>query len=186
MLPAAAPFRTRKPMQIRAFHLQDLPALKQITVEAFDGVSIDQGIEREFGSVNGHDWRWRKARHLDDDAAREPHGIFVAEDNHGIVGYITTWSDREAGMGHIPNLAVRAEYRGQGLGRRLIEYALDHFRRLGLTHARIETLEQNAIGNHLYPSLGFREVARQVHFCADLRGGRTQESDHATGSVADR
>ena len=38
----------------------------------------------------------------------------------------------------------------------------------GLTHAKIETLAQNAIGNHLYPSLGFVEVARQVHFLAKL------------------
>jgi ribosomal protein S18 acetylase RimI-like enzyme len=163
-------------MQIRAFRPQDLPTLKQITVEAFHGVSIDQGIEREFGLVNGHDWKWRKARHLDDDAVREPAGIFVAEDDGRIVGYITTWCDREAGLGHIPNLALVPDYRGRGLGRRLIEHALDHFRRVGLTHARIETLEQNAVGNHLYPSLGFREVARQVHFCADLRGGGAQET----------
>jgi len=37
-----------------------------------------------------------------------------------------------------------------------------------LSHAKIETLAQNAIGNHLYPSLGFVEVARQVHFVAKL------------------
>jgi ribosomal protein S18 acetylase RimI-like enzyme len=156
-------------MQIREFRPGDLPILKQITVEAFDGVSIDQGIERLFGPVNGHDWRWRKARHLDDDAARDPAGIFVAEEDGRVVGYITTWYDRDAGLGNIPNLALAAGHRGRGLGRRLIEHALEHFRRLGLTHARIETLEQNAVGNHLYPSLGFREVARQVHFCADLR-----------------
>ncbi|HUG90974.1 MAG TPA: GNAT family N-acetyltransferase [Planctomycetaceae bacterium] len=156
-------------MHIRAFRPDDLPALKQITVEAFDGVSIDQGIEQVFGPINGHDWRWRKSRHLDEDAAREPDGIFVAEDDGRIVGCITTWHDAEAGIGHIPNLALAPDYRGRGLGRRLIEHALDHFRRLGLTHAKIETLAQNAIGNHLYPSLGFREVARQVHFCADLR-----------------
>ena len=34
--------------------------------------------------------------------------------------------------------------------------------------ARIETLAHNEIGQHLYPSLGFEEVARQVHFAMDL------------------
>jgi ribosomal protein S18 acetylase RimI-like enzyme len=164
-------------MLIRPYHPTDLPALKAITVEAFDGVSIDQGIEREFGPVNGHDWRWRKARHLDDDAAREPAGIFVAEQSGQVVGYITTWQDREAGIGHIPNLAIAASFRGQGLGRQLIEHALAHFRRAGLSHAKIETLVQNEVGNHLYRSLGFREVARQIHFVADLQPGGGQENE---------
>ncbi len=155
-------------MFLRPYRPDDLPALKAITVAAFDGVSIDQGIEREFGLVSGHDWQWRKARHLDDDAAREPGGIFVAEHEGQIVGYITTWQDRAAGIGHIPNIAIAAEFRGHGLGRQLIEHAFEHFRASGLTHAKIETLVQNEIGNHLYRSLGFREVARQIHFVAEL------------------
>ena len=71
-------------------------------------------------------------------------------------------------VGLLPNLAVAETHRNQGLGRALIEHALAHFRAAGLTHAKIETLAQNAIGNHLYPSLGFVEVARQVHFVAKL------------------
>ena len=155
-------------MIIRPYRPSDLPLLKEITIEAFTGVSIDHGIEQQFGPINGHDWQWRKARHLDDDAARDPAGIFVAEDEGRVVGYITTWQDRAAGIGHIPNIAIRPEFRGQGLGRLLIEHALNHFRAAGLTHAKIETLAQNAIGNHLYTDLGFVEVARQVHFVAKL------------------
>jgi hypothetical protein len=34
--------------------------------------------------------------------------------------------------------------------------------------SRIETLEQNPIGQHLYPSLGFQEFARQIHFIKPL------------------
>lgn len=155
-------------MIIRPFHPDDLPTLKRITVAAFDGVSIDQGIERRFGTISDHDWQWRKARHLDDDVARDPSGIFVAEIDGRVIGGITTWIDHEAGIGHIPNIALEADCRGQGLGRRLIEFALQRFREAGLTHAKIETLEQNAIGQHLYTSLGFREVARQIHFVAEL------------------
>jgi ribosomal protein S18 acetylase RimI-like enzyme len=155
-------------MQIRAYQPGDLPHLKALTVEGFTGASIDHGIEEACGVINGHDWRWRKARHIDDDVARDPTGVFVAEDGGQIAGYITTWQDRAAGIGHIPNLAVAPSHRNQGLGRTLIEHALNHFRAAGLTHAKIETLAQNAIGNHLYPSLGFVEVARQVHFVAKL------------------
>jgi len=156
-------------MTIRPFRPDDLPMLKEITVEAFDGVSIDQAIEREHGLINGHDWKWRKARHLDEDVRREPEGIFVVEIDGRIAGSISTWQDQEAGVGHIPNITFAPEFRGRGLGRRLIRYALDHFRRCGLTCARIETLVHNDVGNHLYESIGFREVARQIHFVTDLR-----------------
>jgi ribosomal protein S18 acetylase RimI-like enzyme len=155
-------------MRIRPYQPSDLETLKLLTTEGFVGVSIDHGIHEQFGAINGHDWQWRKARHIDDDVARDPTGVFVADDNGQIVGYITTRQDRAAGIGHIPNLAVAASHRNQGLGRQLIEHALNQFRAAGLTHAKIETLAQNAIGNHLYPSLGFVEVARQVHFVAKL------------------
>ena len=155
-------------MHIRPHQPTDLAALKRLTVEGFTGVSIDHGMEQAFGLINGHDWQWRKARHIDVDLTRPEAAIFVAEDAEEVVGYVTTWLDREAGIGHIPNLAVAASHRNQGLGRQLIEHAFAHFRAAGLTHAKIETLAQNAIGNHLYPSLGFVEVARQVHFLARL------------------
>lgn len=164
-------------MHIRPCQAADLPTLRAITVEGFTGVSIDHGMEQAFGLINGHDWRWRKARHIDFDVARDPAGCFVAVDEKAseqgragetIAGYITTWQDLEAGIGHIPNLAVHSAYRNHGLGRTLIAHALAHFRACGLTHAKIETLAQNAVGNHLYPSLGFVEVARQVHFLAKL------------------
>lgn len=153
---------------IRPYVPADLENLKEITVSAFDGVSIDRNIEDQFGPIGGRDWKWRKARHIDEDVRRDPAGVFVAEADGRVLGYITTWMDREAGVGFIPNLAVVADLRGQGLGRRLIEAALAHFRRHGMTHARIETLAQNPIGQHLYPACGFREVARQIHYCADL------------------
>ena len=157
-------------MHIRPFLPADLDALKQMTVEAFEGVSIDQGIERVYGIIVGHDWRWRKARHLDADLRRDPQGLFTLVDAQDRPqGYVSTWCDQEAGIGHIPNVVVVAALRGQGWGRRLLEHACEHFRSRGMTHAKIETLAQNAIGNHLYRDIGFVEVARQVHFVADLR-----------------
>jgi len=153
---------------IRPYQPADLSRIKAITVAAFDGVSIDRNIEDQFGEINGHNWQWRKARHIDFDVERDAAGTFVAEAGATLVGYITTFSDHAAGIGHIPNLAVDASQRGQGLGRKLIQHALDYFRQQGLTHARIETLDQNQIGQSLYPSLGFREVARQIHYCLRL------------------
>ncbi len=152
----------------RPYQPTDHERLKQIMVDAFDGVSIDQGIEREFGPVADHDWRWRKGRHFDDDVRRDPAGIIVAVLDDQPVGFISTWIDHDAGFGHIPNLSLTPECRGKGIGRRLVELALQRFRDAGITHAKIETLVQNDVGNSLYTSLGFQEVARQIHFVAEL------------------
>jgi ribosomal protein S18 acetylase RimI-like enzyme len=153
---------------IRPWRPDDLDAIKQLTIDSFGGVALDQNVEQMFGMLHGHDWRWRKARHIDEDVAAQPDGIFVAESDGRVVGYITTRLDREAGKGRIPNLAVAADLRGKGLGRRLIEHALDYLRREGMEYAMIETMAQNQIGEHLYPACGFVEVARQVHFARRL------------------
>ena len=95
-------------------------------------------------------------------------GIFVAEQDGEVVGYISTRMDAEAAKGRIPNLAVTANARGQGIGRALIEHALAHFRTKGMEIAVIETMESNPIGQTLYPSCGFQEIARQIHFAQRL------------------
>jgi ribosomal protein S18 acetylase RimI-like enzyme len=152
----------------RAYRPDDLEVLKQLTVDSFGGVALDHNVEQAFGILNGHDWKWRKARHIDEDVEADTAGIFVAEMNGRIVGYITTRLDRAAGKGRIPNIAVSAEFRGHGLGRRLIEHALDYFRREGMEYAMIETMAQNEIGAHLYPACGFVEVGRQIHYARRL------------------
>lgn len=155
-------------MTIRLYTPTDLETLRRITTEGFDGTAIDQSVERELGIVGGRDWRWRKARQIDEDCTANPGGVFVAEEDGRILGYITTVIDREVGKGRIPNLAVDAAARGSGTGRKLIEHALDYFRREGLAFAMIETMTNNAAGQHLYPSCGFIEVARQIHYAVKL------------------
>jgi len=149
---------------IRPYQAGDLEALRHITLESFDGVSFDQIVESKFGLLNGHDWRWRKARHIEDDVTANAAGAFVAEADGEILGYITTVIDRAAGKARIPNLAITARVRGQGLGRKLVQHALEYLRREGAAYAMIETMAGNDVGEHLYPSCGFVEIGRQIHF----------------------
>lgn len=156
------------PLNIRLARDRDLSEVTRITLESFEGIAIDQQVEQRVGLVNGHDWRWRKARQLGEDFAANPAGCFVAEEVGKILGYITTREDRAAGRGRIPNLAVDAAARGRGLGRQLVEHAVAHLRREGLSFVMIETMANNPIGQRLYPSCGFEEVGRQIHFVRKL------------------
>jgi len=155
-------------MNIRPYRPEDRETLKAITTRTFGAVSIDGNIEKQFGLLNGTDWAWRKRRHIDADCDAQPDGILVAEDEGRVIGYITTRFDPATKLGWIPNMAVEPGHQGRGVGRRLIEAALDLFRRNGMTHAKIETLDQNQVGQKLYPSFGFKEVARQVHYVMKL------------------
>jgi ribosomal protein S18 acetylase RimI-like enzyme len=155
-------------MVIRRYREADRPALRAITAEAFRGVCIDQNIERIFGPAGDIHWQERKGRHIDDDVRAHAAGVFVAEDEGEVVGYVTTRLDRWGKVGQVANFAVRRDRQGQGIGRRLIEHALDYFREQGMLLARIETLVQNDRCMDFYPKLGFREVARQVYFAMRL------------------
>jgi len=152
---------------IRLYRPDDLDRIKKLTIESFPGVTLEHNVEEKLGLLGGRDWRWRKARHIDEDVQVNPGGIFVADVGQ-IVGYVTTRVDHDAGKGRIPNLAVAADWRGRGLGRELIDRALDYFREEGLEYAVIETMAQNAAGDHLYQACGFVEVARQIHFARRL------------------
>ena len=55
-----------------------------------------------------------------------------------------------------------------GLGRRLIMHAIDFMRDQGIKLAQIETMASNDVGQYLYPSCGFQEVGRQVHYAMEL------------------
>ena len=158
-------------LTIRDYCEEDLEQIREITIAGFDGVSIAQNMQKMLGLVGGHDWTWHKARAIEDDVNHPRMAVFVAELNARVVGVITTRVDTETGIGLIPNLAVDASVRGKGIGRQLLEHALQHFRACDLTTAHIETLEQNEIGQHLYPAIGFREIARQIHYAMDLTSG---------------
>jgi len=155
---------------IRQFREADRPIIRDMTVAGFEGVSIDHSIDERLGPVAGKGWQWRKARDVDRDIDlwKSELAVAVGEDSGEIHGYVTMHCDRETLIGWIHNLVVGSKARGHGLGRRLLDHALTHFQNAGMTVAKIETLEQNAIGSHLYPSVGFIEVARQIHYAMPL------------------
>src|SRR5262245_44619610 len=123
---------------VRPFRPEDLPRVAEITVTGFEGVSVDRNIELAFGPVAGKGWAERKAREVALDCEAQPDGVFVAEADGAVVGYVTTRLDPVTGVGRIPNLAVAEGHRGRGVGSSLIRHALEFMRQRGMALARIE------------------------------------------------
>lgn len=151
-------------MIIRKYKEADRDTIKHITVICFEHVTVEANIEKQFGTIAGKDWKWRKARHIDWDIKANADGIFVAEEQGQVIGYITTRIDNESTIGWIPNLAVLPEFQKSGIGRKLIDQSIQYCQEKGMEYVRIETLDQNKVGLRFYPKYGFQEVARQVHF----------------------
>ena len=173
-------------VEIRGLRLEDQAAVEDITAEAFRGVSIDEVIEQRFGPLRPLSWQTIKSTAVGAEVREQAATCYVAELDGQVIGYITTAVSQRTSTGRIPNIGIARGYRGLGLGTRLIEYALASFRRQGLRLARIETLVQNSVGDHLYRKLGFQEIVRQIHFAQPLEAtepppadGSRQEPHHA-------
>jgi ribosomal protein S18 acetylase RimI-like enzyme len=155
-------------MIIRLLRAEDREALHRITIECFRDVSMLVTAEQLFGRLGGRSWQSRKTAQVDADCERNPNGVFVAVEGERVVGFVTTSLDPEMGIGHIPNIAVDPSCQGKGIGSALLRAAFDYFIAEGITHTQIETLENNAVGQHLYPKAGFREIARQIYYMMEI------------------
>jgi ribosomal protein S18 acetylase RimI-like enzyme len=150
---------------IRIALASDLKGIVELTEKEFRSASIDAKIEDMIG---GTPWIQTKALVLKAELEKNPDGCFVALMDGELVGYITTSVVSIASRGVIANIAVSSKLQGRGIGRKLIDRALVFFKDIGLHQAKIETLASNQVGQHLYPSCGFREVERQVHYIMPL------------------
>lgn len=65
--------------------------------------------------------------------------------------------------GTIEDVVVDEEYRGQGLGRKIMQALLDKSRILGMKHVDLTSRPQRKIANYLYQSIGFERRKTNVY-----------------------
>lgn len=83
---------------------------------------------------------------------------YVAVDGSRVVGWCDVRREEAEAMAHVGilGMGVHADYRGQGLGRRLMQRCLEHAPRVGLERVGLEVFGSNAPAIALYESEGFR------------------------------
>ena len=101
-----------------------------------------------------------------------PHGIIlVLLANDNIVG-MGAVSNHGSGVGEIKRMYIKPEYRGQGLGRTMLSKLIDRGREFGFSKLRLETADFFEAAQHLYRTVGFRDIEEyhggEVSLC--LRG----------------
>jgi len=84
--------------------------------------------------------------------------FLVAEDDGRIVGQLTLQGGKRRNVRHAATLGITVgpAYRGRGIGRRLMAYAIDWARAGGvLTRIELNVFVRNSNAIHLYESCGF-------------------------------
>jgi RimJ/RimL family protein N-acetyltransferase len=105
--------------------------------------------------------------------ARYPHAaVLVAEDGERIVGRLSLARDPHPASAHVADLGlmVAASHRRRGIGRGLLDAAVQWARDSGVRKLELHVLPHNAAAIALYEDFGFRrEGVRKGHY---QRSGR--------------
>jgi GNAT superfamily N-acetyltransferase len=101
---------------------------------------------------------WRAFEVIDAD---ERNALVVADHDGEVVGtmqltFIPGLSRRGAERAQLEGVRVRADQRGAGLGRRMIEWAIDQARERGCALVQLNTDKSRTEAHRFYASLGFR------------------------------
>jgi len=98
------------------------------------------------------------------DSNRFPGSGFVWEEGETIIGNLTLipLAKQKQKIFLIANVAVKAEYRGRGIGYALTSAAIEKARDKGASAVWLQVREDNPAATHLYQSLGFIERARRT------------------------
>ena len=122
-----------------------------ITIRAFEPTDVADALQLERAN---QPQPWTEEI-FDDEISAENRTYLVAEDD-GLVGFggVMVVGDE----GHVMNVLVDPDYRGQGIGRRLVLALIDAAVAEGARHMTLEVRTGNEAARSLYASLGFAPV----------------------------
>jgi phosphinothricin acetyltransferase len=138
-------------VRIRRAELPDLQAITEIYNEAILTTTATFDTEPKSSPER---LKWFESHD-------ERHPILVGELDGRVVGWssLSTWSERHAYDDTAEtSFYVKAQYRGQGIGRRLKQETIEEARRLGFHTLIARVTEGNPESLHLNESLGFVRV----------------------------
>jgi ribosomal-protein-alanine N-acetyltransferase len=90
---------------------------------------------------------------------------WVVEMDGRVVGMLVLWLIVDEA--HVATVATHVDYRRRGIGRTLLEQALNSARGEGARSAHLEVRESNAVAREMYRKYGFVESGRRPRYYKD-------------------
>lgn len=132
----------RPAITIRPATVKDLDAIEAIEQRAFS----DPWTKNSFATLIGE-----RAAYF-----------AVATASNAVIGYVAAWFI--GGDGEIGNIAVDRDWRGRGIGTRLLDAALEAAREIGVEVMYLEVRESNDAARRMYERCGFIRVGRRRRY----------------------
>jgi ribosomal-protein-alanine N-acetyltransferase len=146
MEPGKQNSQTIGPLEFRSMRIEDIPAICEIEQEAFATPWTAGAFHNELTNN-------QFARYM------------VMESGDQVIGYGGMWLIMDEA--HVTNVAVRNDYRGQGLGERLMRELQKTARYFGAMRMTLEVRPSNAVAQRLYAKLGFYSVGVRRGYYTD-------------------
>ena len=90
----------------------------------------------------------------------------ISEDNTpNVIGMAVVWIVVDEA--HIATIAIHPDYRGIGIGKKLLTETLRQAIQRGVVQATLEVRESNMLAQQLYIKFGFKIVGRRFHYYKD-------------------
>jgi GNAT superfamily N-acetyltransferase len=153
--------------------------------EASERITVRRGRREDAATLaalhHEHAWCYDEASIVAEyyDDAFEPDTVIAAEIGGELVGKIELflgWKSTSGRFGIIRRFVVHPDWRGRGIGHRLLAAAEDEARRAGCAFLELSVDEDNPGARRLYASGGFGEDRREIILRKPL-DGQTHRSD---------
>jgi ribosomal protein S18 acetylase RimI-like enzyme len=157
-------------LRIRLAVEADVPRMRDIIADSFDGVTVHQILEQRYGPIGGRSWRDWKVGEIEAAFRQQPDSIVIAELAGEVVGVVSFRLDRQRRIGHIGNNGVDPRFQGRGIGTRMYERVLEIFREAGMRFAEVGTGlgDEAARARRAYEKVGFSPLTTSVRYFREL------------------
>jgi len=138
----------QKPPEIRPLMWRDMPSLHA----CYDIIAKERQFVRHTQAPAYDVFCRQRMAHYGDDIQ------YIAHDCEKVVGYCDINRDRDgeqyAHCGEL-HIGIHPQYRGLGVGRRLLETAIRQAQQRGIERIALHALADNAVAIHMYEKFGF-------------------------------
>ncbi|MBP3931126.1 MAG: ribosomal protein S18-alanine N-acetyltransferase [Peptostreptococcaceae bacterium] len=130
--------------------------IRPMTIDDVDGVfEVEKNCFEHYWSKGEFE------KEMKNDVAR----YLVADIDGKIVGYVGIWF--VAGEGHITNVAVHSDYRGQKIGDILIKHLVKMCKDNNIFAMTLEVRVSNIVAQNLYKKYGFKLAGIRKEYYSD-------------------
>lgn len=145
-------------MKIRQYEARDSDDVIHLSLRAWAPVfvSIEKAMQPDVYKTLYPDG-WRASQQTAVTAAIKEQRVWVAERDDAVVGFVSVVPHHDDKMGEVHMVAVDPEYQRNGIGKALIDKALDWMRENGLEVVMVETGGDpgHAPARQMYERAGF-------------------------------